>query len=142
MDIAPERDLLDNPTRAIRVYLVEDSPIILRLLTELIEPIGATVVGHADTASAAIAGIAALNPDAVTVDIALKQGNGFDVLEAINSEGHPPLRIVLTNYAFGSYRETAQRLGADHFFDKAKQIPEVLTVLESLNANRQSAIAA
>jgi len=127
------------------VYLVEDSPIILRLLMELIEAAGAaTIVGHADTASAAIADIAALHPDAVTVDITLKQGNGFDVLKAIaiNSEDHPPLRIVLTNFPFSSYRHAAQRLGADHFFDKAKQIPEVLTVLESLNGDRQSGIAA
>ncbi|HEY3178989.1 MAG TPA: response regulator [Casimicrobiaceae bacterium] len=133
-----------DPQKPIRVYLVEDSPIILQRLIELIEPTGATVVGHADTASAAIADIAALHPDAVTVDITLKQGNGFDVLEAIavNSEGHPPLCIVLTNYTFGSYRDAAHHLGADHFFDKAKQIPEVLTVLDSLNADRQSAIAA
>ena len=129
----------------VSVYLVEDSPIVLRGLTELIEAAGAaTVVGHADTASVAIADIAALHPDAVTVDIALKGGNGFDVLEAIaiNSEGHPPLRIVLTNYTFVSYRDAAHQLGADYFFDKAKQIPEVLTVLESLNASRQDAIAA
>ena len=127
------------------VYLVEDSPIILRLLRELIETTGAaTIVGHADTASAAIADIAALHPDAVTVDITLKQGNGFDVLKAIaiNSEDHPPLRIVLTNFPFGSYRDAAHRLGADYFFDKAKQIPEVATVLESLNGDRQSTIAA
>jgi DNA-binding NarL/FixJ family response regulator len=135
------------PQTPIRVYLVEDSPIILQRLIELIEPTGATVVGHADTASAAIADIAALHPDAVTVDITLKQGNGFDVLEAIavNSENHPPLRIVLTNYTFGSYRDAAHQLGADHFFDKARQIPEVLTILESLNAKQsddQGAIAA
>jgi DNA-binding NarL/FixJ family response regulator len=127
------------------VYLVEDSPIVLRGLTELIEAAGAaTVVGHADTASDAIADIAVLHPDAVTIDITLKRGNGFDVLEAlaINSEDPPPLRIVLTNYTFGSYRDAAHELGADHFFDKAKEITEVVTVLESLNANRQSAIAA
>src|SRR5206468_4708640 len=92
------------------VYLVEDSPIILDRLTELIEEAGvATIVGYADTASAAIADIAALHPDVVTVDITLKRGNGFDVLEAINigSEGHPPLRIVLTHYTFASYRDAA-----------------------------------
>ena len=124
------------------VYLVEDSPIILRLLTELIEAANAgTVVGHADTASAAIADIAALHPDAVTVDITLQKGNGFDVLEAIaiNSEDHPPVRIVLTNHPFSSYRDAANELGADYFFDKAKQIPEVITILDSLNADRQAA---
>jgi len=124
------------------VYLVEDSPIIRRLLVELIEDAGAaTVVGHAETAPAAINDIAALHPDAVTVDITLKKGNGFDVLEAIaiNSDDHPPVRIVLTNYAFSSYRDAANELGAEYFFDKAKQIPEVITVLDSLNADRRAA---
>jgi DNA-binding NarL/FixJ family response regulator len=128
------------------VYLVEDSPIILDRLTELIEEAGvATIVGCADTASAAIADIAALHPDAVTVDITLKRGNGFDVLEAINigSEGHPPLRIVLTNYTFASYRDAAHQLGADYFLDKAKQITGVLTALESLSKSKpHNAVAA
>jgi DNA-binding NarL/FixJ family response regulator len=131
------------------VYLVEDSPIILKLLTELIEATGGSVVGHADSANAAIAEIGALHPDAVTIDISLKRGNGFDVLEAIaiNHEGEPPLRIVLTNYATDAYRLAAQNLGADHFFDKAKQVREVLMVLSSLNSansgsDHSSALAA
>ena len=131
-----------KPQNHISVYLVEDSPIILDRLTELIEGAGAaTIVGHADTASAAIADIAALHPDAVTIDILLKKGTGLDVLEAmaINDDGHPPVRIVLTNHTMDVYREAAQELGADHFFDKANQMAEVVTVLESLNT-RQSAI--
>src|SRR5262245_56767209 len=78
------------------VYVVEDSPILLRLLTELIEANGATVVGHADTAPAAIEEIAELHPDAVTIDITLRKGTGFDVLEAM-AIGYekPPLRIVV-----------------------------------------------
>ena len=140
MDLAPERDVLDSPTtRAVRVYLVEDSPIIRRLLVELIEDSGAaTVVGHADTALAAINEIAALHPDAVTVDITLKEGNGFDVLEAIaiNSEDHPPVRIVLTNYTFGSYRDAANELGADYFFDKSTQFGAVKMLLQSIRRSR------
>jgi DNA-binding NarL/FixJ family response regulator len=121
------------------VYVVEDSPIIRSRLIELIEATGATVVGHADTASVAIAEIAALRPDVVTIDIALKDGNGFDVLEAIamNDEDHPPLRIVVTNYATDSYRDALKELGADHVFDKAMQTSEVLAVLESLMRNDQ-----
>jgi CheY-like chemotaxis protein len=101
----------------------------------VIEATGAAIiVGHADTASTAIEGISTLHPDAVTIDISLKTGTGFDVLEAIriNSQGRTPLRIMLTNYTFDSYRNTARRLGADHFFDKARQIPEVLAVVGSL----------
>jgi hypothetical protein len=41
------------------------------------------------------------------------------------------------NDAFDSYRDAACRLGADYFFDKAKQIPGALTVLESLPKHGQ-----
>lgn len=134
----------EGQTMKPNVYLVEDSPIILRLLVELIEGADAgTIVGHADTAPAAIADIAALHPDAVTVDITLNKGNGFDVLEAIaiNCEDHPPVRIVLTNHAFATYRDAANDLGAEYFLDKAKQMPEVINVLESLKTHRQSEAA-
>jgi len=124
------------------VFVVEDSPIIRNLLIELIEGSGAHVVGTADTAKAAIADIATLHPDAVTVDIRLKAGTGFDVLEAMAiNEAHPPLRIVLTNYVMDAYREAARGLDADFFFDKATQIRDMLLVLASLN-NSQRAIAA
>ena len=126
------------------VYLVEDSPIISKLLVELIETTGATVVGQADTASAAIADIAALHPDAVTIDIALKAGSGFDVLEALavnGDEGNAPLRIILTNYATDAYRDAAQQLGADLFFDKAMQIREMLSVLTSLSKSKAGGCA-
>ena len=81
---------------------------------------------------ATIADIAAAQPDAVTIDIGRKKGNGFDVLEAIAiAHEKPPLRIVLTNYATGAYREAARCLGAEYFFDKAKQIRELIDVLAS-----------
>jgi DNA-binding NarL/FixJ family response regulator len=131
-------------SRNASVYLVEDSPIISKLLIELIETTGATVVGQADTASAAIADIAALHPDAVTIDLSLRGGSGFDVLEAlaINSdECNAPLRIVLTNYTTDEHREAAQGLNADYFFDKAMQIRDMLLVVASLGDSRR-AIAA
>jgi DNA-binding NarL/FixJ family response regulator len=124
-------------SRPAGVYLVEDSPIIRKLLIELIATTGATVVGYADTASAAIAEIAALRPDAVTIDLGLKAGSGFDVLKAIAiGEVNPPLRIVLTNYTTDASRKAAQQLGADHFFDKATQIRDVVSILESLSKSK------
>ena len=59
-------------TRYTSVYVVEDDPLIRNILIELIETTGPTVIGYADTASTAIADIAALRPDAVTIDLSLK----------------------------------------------------------------------
>src|SRR5437763_15216645 len=121
------------------VFVVEDSPIIRNLLIELIEGSGSHVVGTADTAKAAIAEIAALHPDAVTIDIALKAGTGSDVLAtmAIN-EGHPPLRIVLTNFVTDAYRAAAREWDADFFFDKATQSRDMLLLLASLGISQSA----
>jgi two-component system response regulator DevR len=117
----------------LRIYLVEDSPNIRNLLIDLIQPTGATVIGHASNAREALADIDELHPDVITVDILLGSGNGFDVLKGIAKKRRvdQPLRIVLTNYGTPPYRDEARRLGAEYFFDKATEIREVLTVLAS-----------
>ncbi|HEY2819258.1 MAG TPA: response regulator [Casimicrobiaceae bacterium] len=127
----------------VTVYVVEDSAIIVRILTELIETTGARVVGDADTATIALREIAVLHPDVVTIDIQLKGGTGYDVLEgiAINSEEIPPTRIMLTNCIGDEYREAAHALGADYFFDKAREIGKTLTVLAQVAEHRHLGVA-
>lgn len=118
----------------LRVYLVEDSALVFERLQESMEEDGATVVGHADDATTAIAEIAELHPDAVVLDIALREGTGLHVLKEIGDlpEADRPARVVLTNFNREWYREAARRLGADYFFDKSRDIPEMLDVLRSM----------
>ena len=120
---------------SLRVYLVEDSPVVFERLQEYIHDEGATVVGHADDAATAVAEIAALCPDVVVVDIALREGTGFHVLDVIGGlpEAERPARIVLTNFTRDWYRNAANHLGAEHFFDKSSQIPEMLDVLRAMS---------
>lgn len=120
---------------ALRVYLVEDSPLVFERLQESMEEDGAKVVGHADDATTAIAEIAALRPDAVVVDIALREGTGLHVLKDIGDfpEAERPARVVLTNFNREWYRDAAKRLGAEYFFDKSSEIPEMLEVLRSMS---------
>jgi len=108
------------------------------LLQELVETNDAWIVGHAETARTAIADIGRVSPDVIIIDIALRQGNGFDVLKWLrdNPQAKRPLYIVLTNYTLTSYRNAAKRLGADYFFDKSTDIPQLLRVLRSLARKR------
>ena len=113
------------------MYLVEDSPLLVSLLTDLIRDTGALVIGNADASSTAIAEIAELRPDVVTIDINLRTGTGFEVLRALaQSRDKPPLRVVLSNFTTDEYQREAQRLGADYFLDKARQVRELLQILE------------
>ena len=120
---------------AVRVYLVEDSALVFERLRESMEEVGARVVGHADDATTAIAAIGALRPDAVTIDIALREGTGLHVLKEIDElpEEDRPVRVVLTNFNRQWYRDAAKRLGAEYFFDKSCEIPQLLDVLRSMS---------
>ncbi len=119
----------------VRVYLVEDSPILTKLLVGLIEAdSGALVVGQADNARVAIAEIRSLDPDVVVLDLHLREGNGVDVIRALRSDdtaGSATL-VVLTNHSGLPYRKAAREAGADHFFDKSTEIPLMLSLIRSL----------
>ena len=114
-----------------RVYVVEDSPIILAALTQRIEDDPRfTVVGHADTAQGAIGELRKSIPDVLIVDLHLKQGTGYEILIYLRDLGAPALKtIVLTNYASVAHRRRAMELGADSFFDKSMQFDEMLDTL-------------
>ena len=131
---------MGTSVRQPRIYLIEDSAILLNLLRELLQSVGAEVIGQSDSARIAIREIRRLRPDVIIVDIALQRGNGFDVLRALGEEKNcdRPVRIVLTNQSSAPYQHAAKRLGVDHFFDKSTEILEMLKiVVASMHANAQ-----
>lgn len=100
-----------------------------RLIRTLSGIQGVQVSGFADTAEEAIQEIQKINPDAIILDIRLRQGTGFQVLQAVKVRGRPPLVIVLTNFAYQQYRNKYLDAGADFFFDKSNEFDQVVTVL-------------
>jgi DNA-binding NarL/FixJ family response regulator len=116
----------------LRVHLVEDSPIMARLLRDLVEETPAKVVGQSATAAQALRDITRTKPDVAIVDIGLAEGNGFEVLRALAANESRPLVFMLTNHATKPYREQAARLGADAFYDKHNEIIALLRSLTSL----------
>jgi DNA-binding NarL/FixJ family response regulator len=114
-----------------KVFLVEDAPLLRERLVALIASVGGRIVGQAEGAQEAIRGILAAAPDAVVLDIHLKQGNGFDVLRAVRDAAPAVAFFVLTNYPHESYRANAQRLGARGFFDKSSEIDKLREALAS-----------
>jgi DNA-binding NarL/FixJ family response regulator len=117
----------------LRVYLVEDSTIMVGLLRDLLA-VDSTleVVGESTNARTAIAEIASLVPDVAVIDIALEDSSGFDVLKALSASETRPVCIVLSNFATAPYRAEAERLGAKYFFDKNGEILELLKKLTAL----------
>jgi DNA-binding NarL/FixJ family response regulator len=108
-----------------KVFLVEDAPLLRERLVALIASVGASTVGHAESAREAIDGILASGPDAVVLDLHLKEGSGFDVLRAVHGVDPGIDFYMLSNFASEPYRRQAERLGACGFFDKTKDFDQL-----------------
>jgi len=114
-------------TAGMNIFLVEDSgPVRERLAAMLSAIPGATLVGTAEQADAAIRGILTARPEVVVLDISLSGGtSGFDVLRSVRNVAPDIDFYMLSNFAAEPYRQLAQRLGAREFFDKSKEFDRV-----------------
>lgn len=123
----------------LRVLLVEDSRLLSERLLELIAAEdGVSAVGSVATESDAVNAVRDLHPDAVILDLRLKEGTGFGVMRYINTLADRPDVVVITNYALPQYRQQAQRLGARYFLDKTQEFDRLPEVLQRLRENRLS----
>lgn len=116
------------------VVLVEDSPKLRERLEEALAGIdGVRVLDSADSEGTAVEVIRRQRPDAVVLDLHLREGTGFGVLrELAEDRGRRPTFIVLTNFDLPEYRRMAAELGVEHFLDKAREydrLPQLLLQL-------------
>lgn len=119
----------------LKVFLVEDSPVIRENLVAAIEEMAPVqVVGFADNASDAMAWIAA-HPngvDLVVIDLFLRRGSGLDVLREASPLTDARL-VVLSNYATPEMRRKCMELRADRVFDKSSEIDALVDYCSRLN---------
>ena len=134
-----QTDAGQRSSHPLRVFLVEDSAVIRQSLTETIASLDhVEVVGHAEGETEAIAALEALDCDAVVLDLQLREGHGFNVLKALRGRSVRPrvIVLVLSNYATPQYRTRSMDIGADYFFDKAREYDRLCEVLEGLGVRR------
>jgi len=112
----------------IRVLIVDDSLFIRTILRDLLKNSpDIEIVGTAVNGIDALAKIADLKPDVVTLDIEMPRMNGLEVLEALRKERVRPKVIVLSTLTSRQADMThrALRLGADDFMLKPRDVPNV-----------------
>ena len=120
-------------TALVRVFLVEDSPLIRRrIIDDLLSIGGFVVVGFAESEDDAVAAIAETKPDVIVTDIRLREGNGIEVVRQVRqtpADSRPKI-YVLSNYASAEYRRECELVGADAFFDKSGEYDRFLDTLQ------------
>jgi len=124
----------ESGSRALRVLLVEDSPRIAERLRELLLQEGLRVLATVQDEPAAIRAVHEMPVDLLILDLQLKVGTGFGVLETLGADR--PTTIVMTNYALPQYRERALQLGVDHFLNKDKDLERLPEILADIRTSR------
>ena len=112
----------------LRVLVVDDSLFIRTILRDMLKGSpDIEVVGTAVNGIDALAKIADLKPDVVTLDIEMPRMGGLEVLEALRQESTRPKIIVLSTLTsrHADMTHRALRLGADDFMLKPRDVPNV-----------------
>lgn len=103
---------------ATNVLVIDDDPVFRELVVTLLESMGLTVVGEADSADAAGRAARLLRPEAMLVDVTLPDGSGVALATELAALPWRP-RVVLTSNAPGAVSDTlARSAGATAFIAK------------------------
>jgi DNA-binding NarL/FixJ family response regulator len=104
---------------AASVLVVDDDPVFRTLAKRLLSASGLTVIGEADSVSAALSEAVRIEPSAVLVDVELPDGNGVGLARELVALPWQP-RVVLTSIDGDAANEgDVRRVGAIAFVNKA-----------------------
>ena len=130
---APERSFLPQGDRSL--LLVDDDRPFLQRMSRALEQRGFDVV----TAESVEEGLAALKrsaPACAVVDMRLADGNGLDVIEALQRAREDARVVVLTGYGNIATAVTAVKLGAIDYLAKPADADEVIAALSRKAGDR------
>ncbi len=118
---------------ALNLLIVEDSPIVRERLVALArEYLAADSIDTANNGIDAIECFDRASPALVTLDISLPRLSGLEVLAHIRRRGTPAEVAVFTSSTSPEMEARCRELGANHFFDKSKDIAPMIAVLRDL----------
>ena len=92
------------------------------------------VCGQAEDACGALEGVGRLKPDAVVLDLTLKDSDGLEVVKNINAQYPAVPVLVLSIHAETIYAELALRAGAKGYVMKTEPLATVVSAIRRVIA--------
>ena len=121
----------------IRVLLVEDSRVLAERMRETLAALeDVIVVASVTDESAAVAAVRDNHVDVIVLDLQLREGTGFGVMERLGKSR--PLVIVFTNYMLPEYQRLASALGVEYFLNKSRDYERLPEIIQEIGASQQT----
>ncbi|MCZ4305170.1 response regulator [Zoogloeaceae bacterium G21618-S1] len=122
----------------LQVLLVEDSPLLQEVLTEMLEELDGVIVGaKAAGENEAIEQLGALSVDLAIIDLELNQGSGLNILRSLHDTPErfgAPHAVVFSSYGHVAVKARCAELGASAFFDKSMGMDALIDYVEALRS--------
>jgi DNA-binding NarL/FixJ family response regulator len=112
-----------------KILIVDDHALVREGLKRALTHEGFSQISEASSIAEARAGIAASQPDVVTVDINLPDGSGFELVSWIRSISREIGIVVLTLNDHDNYIRAAMKAGASAFVSKSESIPALVAAI-------------
>jgi DNA-binding NarL/FixJ family response regulator len=117
----------------IKIFLVDDHPLVREWLTNLIHQQPDLVVcGEAEDAPHAIQEITAQKPEVAIVDISLKEGSGLELIKHLKVLQPHLAIIVLSMHDEDLYAERALRAGARGYIMKRETAKKIIMAIRQV----------
>ena len=119
---------MDNPK--VKIFLVDDHPLVREWLTTLIEQQPDLVVcGEADDTAQALQTISTTKPEVAVVDLALKSGSGLELIKDLKQTCPEVAVVVISMHDELLYAERAFRAGARGYVMKRESTKKVVEAI-------------
>ena len=111
-----------------KILIVDDSSIMRKMIKKTLEAGNHQVVGEAKNGKDAVEMYKTLNPDIVTMDITMREMDGFSAAKEILGYDSEAKIIFLSNLDEDKYSEGARQIGAKGYVNKhnAKAIIDLI----------------
>lgn len=118
----------------IRVYLVDDHPLVREWLTNLLRmESDIAVIGEADDQASALRDIENLTPDVAVLDLSLKRGSGLELIKALQQRAAGTRVLVLSMHEQISDVERAMRAGARGYVMKRESTSQIVSAIRNVH---------
>jgi DNA-binding NarL/FixJ family response regulator len=117
------------------VLVIDDHPLVRDGVKRSLAAAGFECIGEAGSLKEAIAMIALLNPDVITVDLNLPDGNGLEIISWARKHSPTIVIIVLSLENGLDLIVAATKAGAQGFISKSESAEHLVTAIRSVLAN-------
>ena len=114
------------------VLVIDDHPLVRDGVKRSLTAAGFTCVGEAGSLKEAIAMIALHNPDVITVDLNLPDGNGLEIISWARKNSPTIAIVVLTLEDDLDLVSAASQSGAQAFISKSESAEHLISAIRSL----------